>query len=62
MSEDILSEDTVEDEMDICDCGECEDCIKESGECTCGDCDVCLATAEDLDDIDDIEDIYSDVI
>jgi len=32
----------------ICDCGECEECIKLKGECDCGDCDVCLAEEDEF--------------
>ena len=33
----LIPEDT---EPDICECGECEECIAKTGECTCGDCDI----------------------
>jgi len=60
MDEEILNneeEETEEDVPNICDCNECEDCIKRKGECTCGDCEACLSeTPEDEDDsYDDLE-------
>lgn len=56
--EPILDDDILEEEPDICDCGECEECIALNGECTCGDCDICRAAEED-DSI--AEDLYDDV-
>ncbi len=56
--ENIDNEDTSKEAMpDICDCGECEECIKETGECNCGDCEVCMKDAEEID----AEDLFDDV-
>lgn len=46
-------------EPNICDCGECAECIKTKGECTCGDCDVCIKV--DADKELEAEDLYDDV-
>lgn len=57
LSEDILDDEDVEElEPNVCDCGECEECIEKEGECTCGDCDICLK-----DEDSDVEDLYDDL-
>ncbi|MBU4480212.1 hypothetical protein KKG48_02100 [Patescibacteria group bacterium] len=59
MEEEIISDESLleDDEIpEICNCGECEECIKEKGECTCGDCEVCLSKEEDEDEVEDLFD------
>jgi len=54
----LIPEDT---EPDICDCGECEECIAKTGECTCGDCDICVPPEEDEEDDLLEEDAFDDL-
>ncbi len=58
--EDIVDEkEKTDDDLDVCDCGECEECIEKYGECTCGDCDICKK--REAEEEIDVEDLYDDL-
>jgi len=55
--EDVLAED-----LGMCDCGVCAECMELKDSCDCGDCDIC-AKNEEFDPLDGMgaEDLYDDV-
>ncbi len=61
-SQEDVEKNELEKEPTMCDCGECAECIEETGSCNCGDCDIC-AKNEEVDPINGVEteDLYDDV-
>ncbi|MBU1557739.1 hypothetical protein KKC45_02150 [Patescibacteria group bacterium] len=57
MEEEILNEDILEEleetEPEMCDCGECQECIEAEGSCDCGDCDMCVKDSELEEDLEE---------